>query len=54
MNAGSGGDFQEKLNRVRAFLDRTGRGALIIGRRTASTDMKTSLNQALREFDIAV
>lgn len=28
--------------------------ALIIGQRKASTDMKTSLNQALREFDVAV
>lgn len=28
--------------------------ALIIGQRTASTDLKTSLNQALREFDVAV
>ena len=28
--------------------------ALIIGKRTASTDLKTSLNQALREFDVAV
>jgi len=28
--------------------------ALIIGKRTASTDKKTSLNQALREFDVAV
>ncbi len=28
--------------------------ALIIGRRKASTDLKTSLNQALREFDVAV
>ena len=28
--------------------------ALIIGRRSASTDMKTSLNQALREFGVAV
>jgi 2,3,4,5-tetrahydropyridine-2,6-dicarboxylate N-succinyltransferase len=28
--------------------------ALIIGKRTESTDLKTSLNQALREFDIAV
>lgn len=28
--------------------------ALIIGRRKPSTDLKTSLNQALREFDIAV
>jgi 2,3,4,5-tetrahydropyridine-2-carboxylate N-succinyltransferase len=28
--------------------------ALLIGERTASTDRKTSLNQALREFDVAV
>lgn len=28
--------------------------ALIIGERSASTDMKTSLNQALREFDVPV
>jgi 2,3,4,5-tetrahydropyridine-2,6-dicarboxylate N-succinyltransferase len=28
--------------------------ALIIGKRKASTDMKTSLNQALREFDVPV
>jgi len=28
--------------------------ALIIGKRKASTDLKTSLNQALREFDIQV
>ena len=28
--------------------------ALIIGKRTSSTDLKTSLNQALREFDVAV
>jgi 2,3,4,5-tetrahydropyridine-2-carboxylate N-succinyltransferase len=28
--------------------------ALIIGKRTESTDKKTSLNQALREFDVAV
>ncbi len=28
--------------------------ALIIGERKASTDLKTSLNQALREFDISV
>lgn len=28
--------------------------ALIIGQRTASTDKKTSLNQALREFDVQV
>lgn len=28
--------------------------ALIIGKRKASTDMKTSLNHALREFDVAV
>jgi 2,3,4,5-tetrahydropyridine-2-carboxylate N-succinyltransferase len=28
--------------------------ALIIGRRKASTDLKTSLNQALREFDVPV
>ena len=28
--------------------------ALIIGRRTASTDLKTSLNQTLREFDVPV
>jgi 2,3,4,5-tetrahydropyridine-2-carboxylate N-succinyltransferase len=28
--------------------------ALIIGRRKPSTDLKTSLNQALREFDVAV
>ena len=28
--------------------------ALIIGRRKASTDLKTSLNQALREFEVAV
>ncbi len=28
--------------------------ALIIGKRTDSTDKKTSLNQALREFDVAV
>lgn len=28
--------------------------ALIIGRRKASTDLKTSLNDALREFDVAV
>jgi 2,3,4,5-tetrahydropyridine-2-carboxylate N-succinyltransferase len=28
--------------------------AMIIGERSASTDMKTSLNQALREFDVPV
>ena len=28
--------------------------ALIIGKRTTSTDLKTSLNQALRDFDVAV
>jgi 2,3,4,5-tetrahydropyridine-2-carboxylate N-succinyltransferase len=28
--------------------------ALIIGQRKASTDTKTSLNSALREFDVAV
>jgi 2,3,4,5-tetrahydropyridine-2-carboxylate N-succinyltransferase len=28
--------------------------ALIVGRRTASTDKKTSLNQALREFEVQV
>jgi 2,3,4,5-tetrahydropyridine-2-carboxylate N-succinyltransferase len=28
--------------------------ALIIGERTASTDRKTSLNQALRDFNVAV
>jgi len=28
--------------------------ALIIGKRKASTDLKTSLNQALRDFDVAV
>ena len=28
--------------------------ALIIGKRTESTDKKTSLNQALREFDVAI
>jgi 2,3,4,5-tetrahydropyridine-2-carboxylate N-succinyltransferase len=28
--------------------------ALIIGKRKESTDMKTSLNDALRDFDIAV
>lgn len=28
--------------------------ALIIGRRTGDTDLKTSLNQALREYDVAV
>lgn len=28
--------------------------ALIIGKRTASTDLKTSLNQALRDFNVAV
>jgi 2,3,4,5-tetrahydropyridine-2-carboxylate N-succinyltransferase len=28
--------------------------ALIIGRRTASTNLKTSLNQALRDFDVSV
>ena len=28
--------------------------ALIIGERTASTDLKTSLNQALREFEVSV
>ncbi len=28
--------------------------ALIIGKRTTSTDKKTSLNQALREYDVAV
>ncbi len=28
--------------------------ALIIGRRTDDTDLKTSLNQALREYDVAV
>jgi 2,3,4,5-tetrahydropyridine-2-carboxylate N-succinyltransferase len=28
--------------------------ALIIGQRKASTDLKTSLNNALREFDVAV
>lgn len=28
--------------------------ALIIGQRKASTDLKTSLNEALREFDVAV
>jgi 2,3,4,5-tetrahydropyridine-2-carboxylate N-succinyltransferase len=28
--------------------------ALIIGKRKASTDLKTSLNQALREFNVSV
>ncbi|MBU0765418.1 MAG: 2,3,4,5-tetrahydropyridine-2,6-dicarboxylate N-succinyltransferase, partial [Bacteroidetes bacterium] len=28
--------------------------ALIIGKRTASTDIKTSLNEALRKFNVAV
>ena len=28
--------------------------ALIIGQRKASTDLKTSLNQVLRDFDVAV
>jgi 2,3,4,5-tetrahydropyridine-2-carboxylate N-succinyltransferase len=28
--------------------------ALIIGQRKASTDLKTSLNNALREYDVAV
>ena len=28
--------------------------ALIIGKRSASTDQKTSLNAALRDFDVAV
>jgi len=28
--------------------------ALIIGQRTASTDLKTSLNAALREFNVVV
>ncbi|MSA67228.1 2,3,4,5-tetrahydropyridine-2,6-dicarboxylate N-succinyltransferase, partial [Odoribacter splanchnicus] len=28
--------------------------ALIIGKRKASTDLKTSLNSALREFDVPV
>ncbi len=28
--------------------------ALIVGTRTASTDKKTSLNQALREFEVQV
>jgi 2,3,4,5-tetrahydropyridine-2-carboxylate N-succinyltransferase len=28
--------------------------ALVVGRRSASTDRKTSLNQALREFDVPV
>jgi 2,3,4,5-tetrahydropyridine-2-carboxylate N-succinyltransferase len=28
--------------------------ALIIGKRKASTDLKTSLNNALREYDVAV
>jgi 2,3,4,5-tetrahydropyridine-2-carboxylate N-succinyltransferase len=28
--------------------------ALIIGKRQASTDRKTTLNAALREFDVAV
>ena len=28
--------------------------ALIIGQRTASTDLKTSLNQVLRDYSIAV
>ncbi len=28
--------------------------ALIIGKRKASTDLKTSLNEALREYDVAV
>lgn len=28
--------------------------ALIIGKRKASTDLKTSLNDALRDFNIAV
>jgi 2,3,4,5-tetrahydropyridine-2-carboxylate N-succinyltransferase len=28
--------------------------ALIIGQRNASTDQKTSLNEVLREFDLAV
>jgi 2,3,4,5-tetrahydropyridine-2-carboxylate N-succinyltransferase len=27
---------------------------LIIGKRKASTDLKTSLNDALREYDVAV
>jgi 2,3,4,5-tetrahydropyridine-2-carboxylate N-succinyltransferase len=28
--------------------------ALIIGKRSAATDLKVSLNDALREFDVAV
>jgi 2,3,4,5-tetrahydropyridine-2-carboxylate N-succinyltransferase len=28
--------------------------ALIIGKRKASTDLKTSLNDALREYDVVV
>jgi 2,3,4,5-tetrahydropyridine-2-carboxylate N-succinyltransferase len=28
--------------------------ALIIGKRTQSTDLKTSLNEALREYNVAV
>jgi 2,3,4,5-tetrahydropyridine-2-carboxylate N-succinyltransferase len=28
--------------------------ALIIGKRTASTDLKTSLNNALRDFGVSV
>ncbi|HEY6104777.1 MAG TPA: 2,3,4,5-tetrahydropyridine-2,6-dicarboxylate N-succinyltransferase, partial [Anaeromyxobacteraceae bacterium] len=28
--------------------------ALIVGRRSASTDKKVSLNQALREFEVQV
>jgi 2,3,4,5-tetrahydropyridine-2-carboxylate N-succinyltransferase len=28
--------------------------ALIVGQRSASTDLKTSLNEVLREFEIAV
>jgi 2,3,4,5-tetrahydropyridine-2-carboxylate N-succinyltransferase len=28
--------------------------ALIIGKRKASTDLKTSLNEALREYNVAV
>jgi len=33
MSVAAHGDFQEKLTRVRGYLDRSGRGALVIGRR---------------------
>ena len=36
------------------ILVETTKGNFIIGQRKASTDLKTSLNEALRDFNVAV